>query len=82
MIGADTIPGMGQRPRHAGERESLARGLARSGREIVWNGDTALLLVVGLGVLLWPWLGWIAAAVYFALAGLVAVTLWLVLRRR
>jgi hypothetical protein len=73
---------MGQRPRHAGERESLARGLVRSAREIVWNGDTALLLVVALGVLLWPWLGWIAAAVYFALAGLVAVTLWLVLRRR
>ncbi len=52
------MPGMGERPRHAGERESLARGLVR--------GDTPLLLMVAIGVLLWPGLGAMAALMYFA----------------
>ena len=69
-------------PRHAGSQESwlqTARGMAR---ELVWNGDFAFLLVLASGLLLGPWLGWVAAACYFGAVVLVGATLWRVRRRR
>lgn len=71
---------MSKAPRHGGERESLLQGVARSVRD-AWNGDMALLVVLGLGALLWPWLGWVAAACYVAAVSVVVTTVWLARRR-
>ncbi len=75
-------PQVDQAPRHARKPDPLPTRVARFARELVWDGDTVLLVALGLGVLVWPWLGWVAAAGYVALVGVVSATLWLVVRRR
>ncbi len=51
-------------------------------RDVIGNADLGLLVVLGLGFLLWPWLGWIAAAAYAMVVLLVAGTLCAVRRRQ
>lgn len=65
-------------PRHGGEHQSLLAALGATARDVVWNGDAAALLALGVGALLWTWLGWIAAVAYFALLVVVVLTFWVV----
>ena len=58
---------MGRTPRHAGGSESALGTLRALAREAVWNGDTLLLAVVLLGIVIWPWLGTVSLVVYMVL---------------
>lgn len=69
-------------PRHGGESESFLQGVRWSARDLFWSGDVALLLALGFGVLLWPWLGPIAATTYVALVCLAVAAVYLARRRR
>lgn len=72
---------MGQPPRHGDEPEPLLRAVAATARDILTNGDAVLLVLVGLGALLWPLLGWLAALSYVALLAILALTVRLARRR-
>lgn len=73
---------MRSRSRHAGGAESWLETARRIARDVTWKADFGLLVVLGVGFLLWPWLGWVAAAAYALVVLLIAGTLWAVRSRQ
>ena len=68
-------------PKHGQGDRSLGGTAAQVLRDLA-GSDGLLLAALLVGVLLWPWFGFLAALTYTVLVVLVAVTVWLVRRSR